>query len=261
VLHETGGASQALSLFPRSGSVCRQARGTRSCLIEQVCRTARCPDAASDPGRKLAFAVPVHSAGMPVRREGLVARACAPDITTAASATHKPVTSHSAHRPANGPPGALPDGAALTAITSPLPAGWVAYLMPTSYRANLRRPLRRCSGRVAEPGAHPPAWWRRGLPGRQGPGDTEHQVLLVAEGKIALVHPDVWEYDVGGMGTVRHWFNRRLRFARYEVGIAGRGSRPRRHCRMRRALRRHGQRRPAPDGGWIVYATMKGSHS
>jgi hypothetical protein len=153
VLHETGGASQALSLFPRSGSVCRQARGTRSCLIEQVCRTARCPDAASDPGRKLAFAVPVHSAGMPVRREGLVARACAPDITTAASATHKPVTSHSAHRPANGPPGALPDGAALTAITSPLPAGWVAYLMPTSYRANLRRPLRRCSGRVAEPGA------------------------------------------------------------------------------------------------------------
>ncbi|WP_417281554.1 ATP-binding protein [Actinophytocola glycyrrhizae] len=40
-------------------------------------------------------------------------------------------------------------------------------------------------------------------------------------------------------------FNGRLRFARYEVGVAGRrGSRPRRHGRTRRALRRHGQRRP-----------------
>jgi hypothetical protein len=28
----------------------------------------------------------------------------------------------------------------------------------------------------------------------------------VAEGKLAPVHPDVWEYDVGGMRTVRHWF-------------------------------------------------------
>ncbi|WP_233221188.1 ATP-binding protein [Streptomyces carminius] len=42
-----------------------------------------------------------------------------------------------------------------------------------------------------------------------------------------------------------HRSNSRLRFARYEVGIAGRrGSRPRRHGRTRRALRRHGQRRP-----------------
>ncbi|WP_420865741.1 ATP-binding protein [Actinomadura welshii] len=39
--------------------------------------------------------------------------------------------------------------------------------------------------------------------------------------------------------------NRRIRFAQYEEGIAGRRrSRPRRHGRTRRALRRHGQRRP-----------------
>ena len=66
----------------------------------------------------------------------------------------------------------------------------------------------RRSGRVAEPGAQ--RTHQRGgvevLPGRQGPGDAEHQVLLVAEGKIAPVHPYVWEYDVGGMRTVRHWF-------------------------------------------------------
>jgi hypothetical protein len=35
---------------------------------------------------------------------------------TTASATHKPITNHGTHRPANRPDGAFPDGAALTAI-------------------------------------------------------------------------------------------------------------------------------------------------
>ena len=37
---------------------------------------------------------------------------------TAASATHRPITNHGTHRPANRPAGAPPGGAALTAITS-----------------------------------------------------------------------------------------------------------------------------------------------
>src|SRR3954466_7042886 len=64
---------------------------------------------------------------------------------TAASATHRPITNHGTHRPANRPAGASPGGAALTAITSLLHTGHIAYLMPTSYRANLRRLLKRRS--------------------------------------------------------------------------------------------------------------------
>jgi hypothetical protein len=35
---------------------------------------------------------------------------------TTASITHKPITNHGTHRPANRPAGVSPDGAALTAI-------------------------------------------------------------------------------------------------------------------------------------------------
>jgi hypothetical protein len=59
---------------------------------------------------------------------------------TAASACHKPITSHGTHRPANRPGGAFLGGAALTDINSLL-TGCIACLRPTSYRANLRRPL------------------------------------------------------------------------------------------------------------------------
>lgn len=45
--------------------------------------------------------------------------------------------------------------------------------------------------------------------------DADHRALLVGEGKIAPVHPDVWEYDVGGMRTVRHWFNYRCAHQRH----------------------------------------------
>src|SRR3954447_17172771 len=71
----------------------------------------------------------------------------------AASTSQKPITNHGTHRPANRPAGTFPDGAALTAITSLLHTGYIADLMPASYRANLRRLLIRCSGRLAEPGA------------------------------------------------------------------------------------------------------------
>src|SRR3954470_8301047 len=50
----------------------------------------------------------------------------------AASTSHKPITNQGTHRPANRPAGASPDGAALTAITSLLHAGYIAYLMPVS---------------------------------------------------------------------------------------------------------------------------------
>src|SRR3954462_12373823 len=43
-----------------------------------------------------------------------------------ASATHKPITNHGTHRPANRPAGASPGGAALTAITSLLQTRWIA---------------------------------------------------------------------------------------------------------------------------------------
>jgi hypothetical protein len=59
---------------------------------------------------------------------------------TAASASHKPITSHGTHRPANRSGGASLGGAALTDINSLL-TGCIACLRPTSYRANLRRPL------------------------------------------------------------------------------------------------------------------------
>jgi hypothetical protein len=44
-----------------------------------------------------------------------------------ASATHKPITSHGTHRPANRPGGVSPDGAVLTAINSLLHTGYIAY--------------------------------------------------------------------------------------------------------------------------------------
>ncbi|GAB3980832.1 hypothetical protein GCM10027615_60180 [Plantactinospora veratri] len=82
---------------------------------------------------------------------------------TAASATHNPITNHGTHRPANRPADASPDGAALTATTSLLHTSYIAYLMPTSYRANLRRPLKRRSGRLADPGAQRTHQLRRAL--------------------------------------------------------------------------------------------------
>jgi hypothetical protein len=51
----------------------------------------------------------------------------------AASTSHKPITNHGTHRPANRPAGASPDGAALTAITGLLHTGCIACLTPTSY--------------------------------------------------------------------------------------------------------------------------------
>src|SRR3954469_11011344 len=79
---------------------------------------------------------------------------------TAANATHRPITSHGTHRPANRPAGASPDRAAVPAITCLLHARCIAYLTPTSYRANLRRPLKpalRPVGRARRP-APAPAW-------------------------------------------------------------------------------------------------------
>jgi hypothetical protein len=72
----------------------------------------------------------------------------------------------------NRPGGAFPDGAASTDMTSLLPTAYLAYLTPTSYRANLRRTLMWCSGRLSEPGARRTR--QRGgllrLPDRAGPG-------------------------------------------------------------------------------------------
>src|SRR5688572_6959017 len=65
---------------------------------------------------------------------------------TAASASHKPITSHGAHRPASRPGGASLGGAALTAINSLLHTRYIACPRPNPYRANLRRPLVRRSG-------------------------------------------------------------------------------------------------------------------
>ncbi|GGV66989.1 hypothetical protein GCM10010261_59420 [Streptomyces pilosus] len=50
----------------------------------------------------------------------------------AASTSHKPITNHGTHRPANRPAGVPPDGPALTAITSLLHTGYIGYLPPTS---------------------------------------------------------------------------------------------------------------------------------
>nr|BFE72120.1 hypothetical protein GCM10020092_054210 [Actinoplanes digitatis] len=75
---------------------------------------------------------------------------------TAASATHKPITSHGTHRPASRPGGASLDGTALTAINSLLRSRYVAHLRPNSYRANLRRPLERRSGEQYRGTAHLP---------------------------------------------------------------------------------------------------------
>jgi hypothetical protein len=59
---------------------------------------------------------------------------------TTASTSHKPITSHGTHRPANRPGGASLGCAALTDIKSLL-TGCITCLRPTSYRANLRRSL------------------------------------------------------------------------------------------------------------------------
>ncbi|BCB84551.1 hypothetical protein Psuf_018640 [Phytohabitans suffuscus] len=80
---------------------------------------------------------------------------------TVASATHNPITNHGTHRPANRPAGAFPDGAALTAINSLLHTGYIAYLVPASYRANLRRLLNGAqAGWPTQGPAHAPARWR-----------------------------------------------------------------------------------------------------
>lgn len=39
--------------------------------------------------------------------------------------------------------------------------------------------------------------------------DAESQTLLVGDGRIRPVNQRVWDYDVGGMRIVRHWFNYR----------------------------------------------------
>ncbi|GAB3854884.1 hypothetical protein GCM10029963_48620 [Micromonospora andamanensis] len=75
---------------------------------------------------------------------------------------------------------------------------YIAYLTPTflpsepetTVKTTLRPVGRtRCQPRHQRESRRGPAQ------GGQGPGDTEYQVLLVAVGKIAPVHPDVWEYD------------------------------------------------------------------
>ncbi|GAA2457731.1 hypothetical protein GCM10010191_91860 [Actinomadura vinacea] len=82
----------------------------------------------------------------------------------AASTSHKPITNHGTHRPANRPAGASPDGAALTAITSLLHTGYIAYLdayfIPSEPETTVNTVLRPV-GRTMCP-AHAPAWWRRG---------------------------------------------------------------------------------------------------
>ncbi|GAB3528240.1 hypothetical protein GCM10027575_67160 [Phytohabitans suffuscus] len=93
---------------------------------------------------------------------------------TVASATHNPITNHGTHRPANRPAGAFPDGAALTAINSLLHTGYIAYLVPASYRANLRRLLNgaQAGWPTQGPSARTSAVASQVLPERQGPGDT-----------------------------------------------------------------------------------------
>src|SRR4051794_11312320 len=82
----------------------------------------------------------------------------------AASTSHKPITNQGTHRPANRPAGASPDGAALTAITSLLHTGCIAYLddcfLPSEPETTVNTVLRPV-GRTMCP-AHAPAWWRRG---------------------------------------------------------------------------------------------------
>ncbi|GGX27954.1 hypothetical protein GCM10010297_56670 [Streptomyces malachitofuscus] len=46
----------------------------------------------------------------------------------AASTSHRPITNHGTHRPANRPAGAPPDGAASTAITGLLHTSCIAHL-------------------------------------------------------------------------------------------------------------------------------------
>ncbi|MFD6682941.1 type ISP restriction/modification enzyme [Micromonospora parva] len=56
-----------------------------------------------------------------------------------------------------------------------------------------------------EPGALPDSIsWR-----------ADSETLLVGNGRIAPVHRRVWEYDVGGMRVLRHWFNYRCAHQRH----------------------------------------------
>jgi hypothetical protein len=78
--------------------------------------------------------------------------------------------------------GAFLDGAALTAIPSPLHTSYIAHLTPTSCRANPRRRLIRRSGRLAEPGVRPQPGLLSSGAGRRGPPlvvgcDAGHLVL------------------------------------------------------------------------------------
>ncbi|GAA2384236.1 hypothetical protein GCM10010378_26220 [Streptomyces viridochromogenes] len=49
-----------------------------------------------------------------------------------ASTSHRPITNHGTHRPANRPAGTSPDGAASTAISGLLHRGYIAHLTPPS---------------------------------------------------------------------------------------------------------------------------------
>lgn len=46
--------------------------------------------------------------------------------------------------------------------------------------------------------------------------DDETQILIVGSGRIGPVTRRVWDYDVGGMRIVRHWFNYRSAHQRYQ---------------------------------------------
>ncbi|WP_441156781.1 type ISP restriction/modification enzyme [Micromonospora sp. H33] len=45
--------------------------------------------------------------------------------------------------------------------------------------------------------------------------DPDNQILAVGSGRIAPVKQRVWDYDVGGMRVVKHWFNYRSASQRY----------------------------------------------
>ncbi|MFG1765742.1 type ISP restriction/modification enzyme [Micromonospora parva] len=45
--------------------------------------------------------------------------------------------------------------------------------------------------------------------------ESDSEMLLVGSGRIAPVHRRVWEYDVGGMRVLRHWFNYRCAHQRH----------------------------------------------
>ncbi len=61
-----------------------------------------------------------------------------------ASTSHKPITNHGTHRPANRPAGTSPDGAALTAITSLLHTGYIACRMAYFLMSEPETTVRAC---------------------------------------------------------------------------------------------------------------------